>query len=440
MYFFFFFPVGTDSKRGSPPVGTAILLVTALLMFGVRYLSPSLYFDLVAASFRPSDPALSRAFLSLFLHGGWSHLLGNALYLWIFGKQFEGRLGFVPLSAVYFGGGIAACYAQALMTPETSWNWNMPVVGASGAVAALMGATVVRFYFQRVRVLYFLFAFLGGMTRGGVVHVNAVIACTFWFAFQIIYGLVAWGNGGAGVAYAAHAGGFLAGVAIAMLLGLPRGAKRDLHEARGKRYFEAGDWYAAAGELTAHLRLSPGDLPARAMRARCRILLGRTGEAAAEYLTLFREARVRGEILEIARLYREIRRYGIATNLNEAGLLKLAFRFRKAGRSEAAAEAFLEILTNFPADPKAELAWIRRAEILWDDLGRAGEAQETYRRFLAEFPDSEWRDVAEARLGTMKAHTHGPARARSRPGTPASGRASERAPRKAISRDGERRG
>jgi len=180
------------------------------------------------------------------------------------------------------------------------------------------------------------------------------------------------------------------------------------------------------------------------MRARCRVLLGRTGEAAAEYLLLFREARRSGDIREIASLYREIRRYGIATNLNEAGLLKLAFRFRKADEPEAAAEAFEEIVTVFPAGPKAELAWIRRAEILWHDLGRTAEAQETYRRFLETFPESEWRDVAEARLDGMSALTHGvdrPGASSAEIGRPASAELRAARPRaQRNSRDLERRG
>ncbi len=405
MYFFFFFPVGTDTREGNPPTGTAFILLTALWIFSLRYFLPDVYLDLVAGSFRPSDPSVSRAFLSLFLHGGWAHLLGNGLYLYIFGRQFEGRLGFVPLSVVYFVGGIAACFVQAALTPQTSWNWDAPVIGASGAVAALLGASVVRFAHTRVRVLYFLFAFLGGMTRGGVAHVNTVLACSFWFLFQIVYGLVAWGNGGAGVAYAAHAGGFVTGILVALALGLRRGAKMDVHLARGGRYFEKGDWYAAAGELTAHLKLSPDDRAARSMRARCCVLLGRIGEAATEYLALFREARRAEDVGELAKLYREMRRYGIASNLNEAGLLKLAFRFRRGECFEEAAEAFLEIATRFPADPKAELALIRRAETLWQDLGRTEEAQETYRRFLVDFPKSEWRDVADARFRAMRAQS-----------------------------------
>ena len=409
MYFFFFFPVGTDSRPTTPPVGTALLLILSLGVFALRWVLPELYGDLITSSFRPSHPTLNGAFLSIFLHGGWAHIIGNGLYLYVFGRQFEGRLGFAPLAGVYLAGGIAACYAQAALTPPTSWNFNVPVIGASGAVAALLGATIVRFAYSRVRVLYLLFAFLGGMTRGGVVHVNTVVACLFWFLFQTIHGLVAWGNGGSGVAYGAHAGGFLTGVGFALALGLRHGARSDMRLARGRRYFEKGDWYAAAGELTAYLRLVPEDREARAMRARCRVLLGNTGEAATEYLAAFRAARRDGSLDEVAQLYREIRRYGIASNLNEAGLLKLAFRFRKGGYPEAAAESFLEIVSRYPADAKAELAMIRRAEVLWEDLGHASEALDTYRRFLVDFPDSEWCGIAEARLGAIRAQAGAPA-------------------------------
>jgi membrane associated rhomboid family serine protease len=405
VYFFFFFPVGTDSKPGYPPIGTALLVATILALFSLRHLSPDLYWALVEVSFRPSAPSLDGAFLSLLLHGGWGHLLGNGLYLYIFGRQLESRHGLLSLVLIFFAGGIASNYVQSFFTPETSGNYTLPVIGASGSVAALLGATILRFSHQRVRVLYLLFAFLGGMTRGGVIHVNTVPACLFWFVFQVVQVLVAREGGGGSIAYSAHAGGFLAGIVLGIALRLPQEAKREVHRERGRRYFEKANWYAAAGELTTHLDICPHDREARAMRARCAIILGRGGEAATDYLTVFREAKQAGDLDEVAHLYREMHRYGIGSNMSQPGLFKLAFRFRRAGHSAPAADVFQEIATRFSADPKSELALIRRAEILWEDLGQYEEAQETYGFYLESFPDSQWRDLAEARLGAMRALT-----------------------------------
>ena len=405
MYFFFFYPVGTESSGGRRPFGTLLLLGVLLAVFALRYVDPDAYFQLIRSSFRPSDPQLGPALLSLFLHGGWVHLGGNALYLWIFGRQLESRLGFTPVVMLYLAGGVVACWTQAALTPADAWNRSAPLIGASGSIAAILGATVLRFPHIRVRVLWVLFALIGGLTKGGVAHVPTILACVIWFVLQFVYGLVAWGNGGSATAYAAHGGGFLAGMLLGVAMGFPAQARREIYRERARRYFERGDWYAAAGELTEHLRHVPEDRDARARRARCWVVLGRTGEAATEYQRVFRDATRAGEVRELARLHAEMRRYGVGTGLDSRRLLRLAFDLHKAGESAAAAQVYEEITNTFPEGQLAELALIRRAEVLWEELGDYEQAQADYRRLLEAHPASEWRDLAEARLKSMRALT-----------------------------------
>ncbi len=416
MYFFFFYPVGTESRLRRPPLGTGILLAILLGLYLLRHTHPAFYLELVSASFRPANPRLVDAVLSLFLHGGWLHLLGNALYLAIFGRQIEGRLGFAPLAALFLGGGIVACWTQALLTPPDAWNRGAPLIGASGSVAALLGATMVRFPHVRVRVLWVLFALLGGMNRGGVALVPAALACLVWFAMQFAYGLVAWGTGGSSTAYAAHGGGFVAGLLAGVALGYPAAAQREMHRAKALRYFERGDWHAAAGELTEHLRRSPEDREARALRARCWIVLGRAGEAGAEYQRAIRDAARAGAVPELARLVEEIRRYGLSSGMDARTLLRLAFDLQKAGRAAAAAAVFEEITDRFPQGELSELALIRRAETMWSELGDYDGALADYAKLLEMHPESEWRDLAEARLRSIRVLT-GQGAATSRPGT-----------------------
>jgi membrane associated rhomboid family serine protease len=428
LYFFFFYPVGTESPAGRRPFGTALLLSLLVLVFSLRYLDPDVYLRLVRSSFRPSDPQLAAALLSLFLHGGWVHLGGNALYLWIFGRQLESRLGLTPLVLLFLGGGVVACWTQALLTPENAWNRGAPLIGASGSVAALLGATLLRFPHVRVRVLWILLALIGGITKGGVAHVPTFLACGAWFALQFVYGLVAWGNGGSATAYAAHGGGFLAGMLIGVAFGFPAQARREIYRERARRYFERGDWHAAAGELTVHLRHVPDDRGARARRARCWVVLGRAGEAAAEYQRAFRDATSAGDPRELARLHAEMRRYGVGTGLESRDLLRLAFDLHKAREPEAAAQVYEEITNRFPEGQLAELALIRRAEILWNDVGDYEQAQSEYRRLLDAHPASEWRDLAEARLKSMRALTGSSSDAPPRGTSTRSRRASARPP------------
>ncbi len=402
MYFFFFYPVGFSPRPDRPAPGTLLLLAILVCIYALTYVRPELYVNLVHASFRADDPSLPRAALSLFLHGSWVHLASNGLYLLIFGRQLEARLGFPVLAGIFLVGGVAGCYTQAWLTPADAWNRSSAVIGASGAIAALLGACLLRFYHTRVRVLYFLFALIGGVSKGGVVHVNAVLAASFWLVFQVVHGLVAWGNGGSSTAYAAHAGGFFAGFLIAIVLGFPQQARLEVHREKGKRYFEKGDWYAAVGEFTTHLALVPTDEEVRAMRARCFVLLGRNSEATVEYQGAFRAAQRGGDWSAVAYLYREMRRYGIGTALNERTLMRLSFELQKFGEHEAAAEAYRELGNRFPDGPKAELALIRRAEVLWDKVGDVEAAVEGYRELLESYPESEWRDLAEARLRSMR--------------------------------------
>ena len=433
MYFFFFYPVGTDAPRKGAAPGTAILVFLFLAIFALRYVRPDIYGELIWASFRPSTPSLKGALLSLFLHGGWMHVLGNSLYIWIFGRQLESRLGFPVLALVFLVGGIAGCWGQAWITEPGTRNWDLPVIGASGGVAALLGASMLRFHHQRVRVLWVLFALLGGMTKGGVAHVPTVLAALAWFGLQIVQGLVAWGQGGGSTAYGAHGGGFLVGIGLALVLGLPAGARREIHREKGRRWFDKGNWYAAVGELTKHLELVPDDVQVRTMRARCQVILGQSGEAASEYLTLFRSAREAGDTERMASLYRQMRVYAIPTNLDEAGLLKLAFRLQKSGHERDAAEAYLELASRFPEGPKAELALIRRAEIEWK-IGNYEEALAEYQRLLETYPGTDWRGLAEGRSSSIRALTGRPGPGPRRPpGSPSASAPPAAAPRSASS-------
>ena len=112
---------------------------------------------------------------------------------------------------------------------------------------------------------------------------------------------------------------------------------------------------------------------------------------------------LRGDVDEVSRLYLEMRRYGIGSNLSESGLLRVAFDLHKSGHVEEAAEVFLELTHRFPAGPKAELALVRRAEILWNELGALDLAEECYRGLLKDYPDGEWSELADARLRSIRA-------------------------------------
>jgi membrane associated rhomboid family serine protease len=145
----------------------------------------------------------------MFLHGGLLHLGGNMLYLWIFGNNVEDTLGHGRFALFYLASGVVAAAAQTALSASSS----IPVIGASGAVSGVLGAYLL--LFPRANVLTLLI--VGFFVR--VVRIPAVVVLGFWFVVQFASGLITWSGGGSGeVAWFAHLGGFLSGMALLLLL------------------------------------------------------------------------------------------------------------------------------------------------------------------------------------------------------------------------------
>jgi len=141
----------------------------------------------------------------MFLHGGWMHLLGNMWFLWIFGNNVEDRLGAVPFLGVYLLGGILASGSHWMVEPGSV----SPVIGASGAVATILGAYAVTWPWARVRTLVFLFIFVT------IIDLPALLVLGAWFVGKLLAGGSAVGGN---VAWWAHIGGFVAGVVMMPLV------------------------------------------------------------------------------------------------------------------------------------------------------------------------------------------------------------------------------
>ncbi|SEN66923.1 Membrane associated serine protease, rhomboid family [Paracoccus alcaliphilus] len=159
--------------------------------------------------------ALSGLLTHMFLHGGFMHLAGNMLFLWIFGDNLEERMGHGGYLAFYLACGLAAAAAQIAAEPFSS----IPMVGASGAIAGVMGGYLLLFPRARVDILLILIVFFKVFT------VPAWLMLGLWFTFQLLGGFTVAGGEG-GVAYWAHAGGFIAGLVLVAPLFLRLGGPR----------------------------------------------------------------------------------------------------------------------------------------------------------------------------------------------------------------------
>jgi membrane associated rhomboid family serine protease len=165
---------------------------------------------LVPAAFSPIT-----VITSMFLHGGWLHFLGNMLYLWIFGDNVEDRFGHGRYLVFYFLAGAAAAFLQTLINEAS----RLPMIGASGAIAGVLGAYLVMFPHSRVLTLVPIFFFVQ------IVEIPAVVLLGIWFLLQVLSGVgslaAASGRELGGVAFWAHAGGFVAGMLMVVVFRRP---------------------------------------------------------------------------------------------------------------------------------------------------------------------------------------------------------------------------
>jgi membrane associated rhomboid family serine protease len=160
--------------------------------------------------------------VSMFLHGSWFHLASNMLFLWVFGNNVEDRLGRVAYVGFYLAGGIVATLGHAFANSSST----LPVVGASGAIAAVMGAYLV--WYPNVRIRTMIFALIIFFTE-----IRAKWLLCFWFVLQFFTG------SDSGVAWVAHVAGFVFGVLVGLLVGPATGARRRDRSALGNPHWAA---------------------------------------------------------------------------------------------------------------------------------------------------------------------------------------------------------
>jgi membrane associated rhomboid family serine protease len=221
----------TIRSRTAPVVTVALIVVNAMVFLHEIALGPYIERFVYAYGLIPRrfvywpggwlDPMrFLPLFTSMFWHGGWLHLIGNMLYLWIFGDNVEDRLGHLRFLLFYFFAGAAAGLTHVALSPTS----NLPTVGASGAIAGVLGAYLVTY--PRSRVLTFVPVFF----LPWFVEIPAVVYLVIWFLMQLLEGLGSLGVSveTGGVAVWAHIGGFIAGVVLIKLMQPTRRRPRPL--------------------------------------------------------------------------------------------------------------------------------------------------------------------------------------------------------------------
>jgi membrane associated rhomboid family serine protease len=221
------FPLRDDQPTYSPPVVTTLIIVACVFVFFYE-ISLDEYsrdyfinlYGLVPAHFRPAALVTS-----MFLHGGWGHIIGNMLFLWAFGRSLEDAMGHTRFLGFYFFVGIVAGIVHVVF----NYDSRIPTVGASGAIAGVMGAYLIKFPRAEIRTLVFIVFFVT------TVDIPAAWILVYWFVTQLFsgYGSIAHTHvSDSGVAWFAHIGGFVAGMIAVGVMGtrqryFPR--RRDLY-------------------------------------------------------------------------------------------------------------------------------------------------------------------------------------------------------------------
>jgi len=204
------FPIGDDQIRGGyKPIFSYIFIAANVILFLYEINLPSIkhlnefigHYGTIPHDIMSGEHYYT-LFTNMFLHGGWMHLLGNMLFLWIFADNIEATLGNFKFLSFYILGGIIATIVHVLLNPDS----QIPSIGASGAISAVMGTYLIMFPASRVKVLvvYFFSSF----------YVSAIVFLGMWMLFQLYSGISSLGDNinAGGVAYWAHIGGFGFGI------------------------------------------------------------------------------------------------------------------------------------------------------------------------------------------------------------------------------------
>lgn len=201
-------PLSDASRRPTNfPVVTLSIIVINFIVFIIELVNGDqfvLRWSAVPANISAGHQLIT-ILTSMFMHASWSHIIGNMIFLWAFGPEIEDAMGKLQYGAFYLIGGIVASLVQIGLDPHST----VPSLGASGAIAAVMGAFLVTFPNDRIRTILFLFVFVT------VTYIPAILLIGFWFLSQLWDAGTVVSTQNGGVAYAAHIGGMLFGMIFA---------------------------------------------------------------------------------------------------------------------------------------------------------------------------------------------------------------------------------
>ncbi|GAB4278067.1 MAG: hypothetical protein Kow0056_09980 [Coriobacteriia bacterium] len=387
----FFIPFKIDRPFGIP-WATIALIVTNTFIWMVSLANPYAFAQFFG--FRPDVSGLYTWFTSMFVHADFFHLAGNMYFLWLFGSVIEDATGWLKYLALYAAGGLAAGLTSAAVTVVFSPSWtDVPMIGASGAIAALIGIFAIRFYHHKVSIFYFIFF------TAGVFALPSLAAVALWFIREVVYAVPILLGQFTGVASFAHIGGLLFGVGLAFATGLGREADVEDMAAKAVKAAAEGDHAVAVETYRLLAAEDPGEPKYALGRIRELWLAGRLpqDEAAAQAARVLKRMFFDGRREEAVTEYLALRGRGLAPALDPHTEMKVAAYCETSGRLSAAAHTYYRLATGCDEAALAEKALFRLAHV-YLGMGHRDLAAQTWASFVATYPDSEWRAWADRTL------------------------------------------
>ncbi len=376
-------PYSTDRRGRRTPWVTYTLIGLNVLAY--CFTAPDTYsrWGLV-----PNHPHFAALFAGIFLHVSLAHLFWNMVFLWLFGPHVEEALGPEAFGALYLGGGIAAGLLHMAIVLLFAPKVLVPLVGASGAISAILAPFAIRFHRAQIR-LFWLPGSLGGASWGQL-EVPAVAGLGLWILQSLGGGILFLLNPQpGGTAYWAHIGGFVFGLAAAEVTGLLRDGRQEylLQDARSaaSRGHETLD--LAIRKYRAFLERDPDN---GAVRAELAGLLAAQdhAEAAREMLGAVRELLRGNEPLAAAKCVRDASALKLPLALTARERLRLAGALEIQGDAAEAAALLLALIAETPDAPEDEMARLKLGTLLRErDPARADAV---LAGFLQKYPHSEW--------------------------------------------------
>lgn len=404
LYFFYYLPLGLDIRRRRRTVITYFIAALSVLVFiCYNYLPVNNLWNPFMLLFFPENPDITTALAHAFFHTGWMHLIGNMVYLVVFGRPLEDRFGSGKFFTVFALSAIGGAYGHTLLARAFAPSFlGTAIAGASGATSGLLGAFLVRFYYGRIRVAYWIFMPLQAVNRAGKTSVPVIMAVLFWFLYQGAHAAVQFGTKSLAVAYGVHLGGFLSGAALAFVMGGFNEARDEKVLVKARGYFRKADWFSAQSEYMNYIDSHPRDAVACAEAARS-FVCTRDAVMAGKYFSksvrLFRKAGRRERAEEV--FLQAVRNVPFFM-MGEKEYLDLAFGSERSMKFSGAAEAYENFLNIYPASTDRPLVLVRLAKLYGGRLERPENAERYLEELLREHPDCEWIELARMKLDSLR--------------------------------------